>query len=226
MITCLRCKNIFLGFCFYNIQNTFHAVSFAVKMSVIEYHLYVFEHLHWIIGWLCIMNRRRVRKGPVVSLLLCRSYPKSGTNFVFPPHILAMALYTNKCCNFFLYPSSGFDLGFHISWQWPKSGVSPGHWSTLSGFSQYYSIGLSSGLHCLVDLFYSWNGIKLGFLWLSIISYQKYYCEFSLSWWIFQAYNGSINKFSSFISKTSLVLSEIWGSYGSNTKVAIFWEVR
>jgi hypothetical protein len=93
---------------------------------------------------------------------------------------------------FSLYPSSGCDLGFCIPWQWPYLGVSPGHWSTLSGFSQYHSIGLSLGLHFLVGLFYSWNGTKLGFLWLVTTAYQKCYCEVFLSWWVFQTYKSSI----------------------------------
>jgi hypothetical protein len=176
-------------------------------MSVIEYHLYMFEHLHWILGWLCIINRGRVRKGPVVSLLLCRSYLKSVEHilYFFPPHP-SNGIIHKWVLQFSLYPSSGFDLGFGISWQRPKLGVFPGHRSTLSEFSQYHSTGLSSGLYCLVDLFYSWNCIKLGFLWLFTTSYQKYYCEVLLSWWVFQAYNSSINKFSSFLSKTSLML--------------------
>ena len=101
-------KNIFLGHCFYNIQNPFHEVSFAcenichripssnVGTSTLNCRVTVYY------------EQGRLGKGAIVTLL-CRSYPQSEEKFFFffwcvcvspSPNILAMALYANECCFF------------------------------------------------------------------------------------------------------------------------------
>jgi hypothetical protein len=58
-----------------------------VKMPVIEYHLYMLEHQHWMVGWLCMINRggwERMKLSVYYADLIHNLWNKFCVSFPYP----------------------------------------------------------------------------------------------------------------------------------------------